>query len=729
MFKVNNVNDLDLLYSILREQNPHKQVTVTYNYNTKEYILKVTDEPYKDDPNVPVDLKIEVVYGDSVTGDTPLVLRNPDTNQVCIRTIESLCSEWNEYPEFKLLDQSIRLEKQYGTTNLQVWCDQGWNPIRKVIRHKTNKTIYRVLTHTGVVDVTEDHSLCKSNLEKIKPIELTVGQELLHSFPSQFVENEVSVVKMSKCGPTKVCKECQDTKHIDEFYQANHKKNIVNDSENKPIDYQLTLVEAQCWGFFFGDGCSDSYSCNGGKKSSWTLNNNSIDRLMKYKMFLESIEPVRFKILDTLESSGVYKLVPVGSIKYMVDKYRPLFYDVHDANQDGDKLKVVPDIILNASREIKHAFWEGYWDADGSKTRGDLGFGFTKPSFTVKGKIGAQGLYYLMRSLGIDMGINVFDQVHKQQYNYLEYTTFQKKKPTEVKKVFPLSTTSNDFVYDLETECGRFNAGVGQLTLNNTDSVFLRFKYNRNDFESNRKDTFNLATICGDKLTEEIFARPPIEMEFEKVFQPFILLTKKRYIANKYENTKDPFQLKGVDAKGIALTRRDYCKLVKDCYRDIIDAIMQSQDEDGLRKSLDVFKSYIKRIDRYEANTDDLVVSAMLAKSYKSDNIAHVNLAKKLKERKEEVQVGDRIPYIFIENDNPKAKKSDLAEDPVYAKKNGLKYNRSCYLEQLAKPILGFYRVVLKEYPHLLDGIIDYVNTHLHSYGGKGLKPSDFKTE
>jgi hypothetical protein len=27
------------------------------------------------------------------------------------------------------------------------------------MRHKTTKRMYRVLTHTGVVDVTEDHSL------------------------------------------------------------------------------------------------------------------------------------------------------------------------------------------------------------------------------------------------------------------------------------------------------------------------------------------------------------------------------------------------------------------------------------------------------------------------------------------------------------------------------------------------------------------------------------------
>ena len=182
-FKVSNINDLELLYSILRETYPNNEIKIVYNWNKREYDIKVTELPYKKDPDVPVDLQIQVVYGDSVTGDTPLILRDPITKMVCIKTISDLCKEWIEYPHFKVLDTTIRLEKQYGVTNYEVWCDKGWNPIKKVIRHKTDKKIYRVLSSTGVVDVTEDHSLCTTNLEKIKPTDLKIGQEILHSFP------------------------------------------------------------------------------------------------------------------------------------------------------------------------------------------------------------------------------------------------------------------------------------------------------------------------------------------------------------------------------------------------------------------------------------------------------------------------------------------------------------------------------------------------------------------
>jgi len=744
MFKVKSISDLELLYSVLRDEYPDRQIKIIFNHNTKEYTLAVTKEPFVSDPEVPLDLDIEVVYGDSVTGDTPLLLKRKNT--IYIETIQSIFKqdEKFEYPGFKMFDTTIRFEKEYCSSDYQVWTDIGWVDIKKVIRHKCEKKIYRVLTHTGCIDVTEDHSLITHDKEPIKPKDLKIGDELLHSFPNEFTENEQTIVKMNKpVSQTKVCNKCNVEKDFNEFYKQNTSEDGRNSkcrdcdyykTSSHPLrniyknfnlqDYSLTEKEAEVWGFFQSDGSCGSYHCKSGIKNSWALNNHDLKRLNYFKDILESVEPIQFKILDALKSSGVYKLVPKGSIKYMVDKYRRLFYYQKDPHADGDKFKIVPNCILNASKEIKWAYWKGYYEADGSKTDG---YDVNKPSFTVKGKIGAQCMYYLMRSMGFDMGINLYNHDKKQEIYRLSYTTFRNTKETVVKNIIDTGTT-NDYVYDLETTIGRFGVGVGQLQCSNTDSIFLKFQYNLDDCNQNRLDTFRLATICGEKLTSEIFARPPIEMEFEKVFQPFVLLTKKRYIANKYENMKDPFQLKGLDAKGIALTRRDYCRMVKACYKEIIDAIMDTSKANNIERSIRIFKAYVDRIDNYDIDIEDLVVSAMLAKSYKTKPV-HVLLAEKLKARKEEVQIGDRIPYLYIESDDPKQAKSELGEDPQYAIKHGLKFNRKCYLEQLAKPILGFYKIVLMERQSLLDDVITYVNNNLVSYGAKPLKPSDFKIE
>ena len=87
-------------------------------------------------------------------------------------------------------------------------------------------------------------------------------------------------------------------------------------------------------------------------------------------------------------------------------------------------------------------------------------------------------------------------------------------------------------------------------------------------------------------------------MEFEKVFQPFVLLTKKRYIGKKYDNMKDPFKLKEITKSGIAITRRDYCKMVKNCYSEVINAII-NEDQGGVDEGIDIYKNYVDKIDNY----------------------------------------------------------------------------------------------------------------------------------
>jgi len=139
----------------------------------------------------------KLTYGDSVTGDTPLlVMKN---GFVDIITIEDLNNEWTPYKEFKPYDTN-RTEKEQTKTNYKIWTNEGWSNINRVIRHKTNKKIYRVTTNIGIVDVTEDHSLLDINKNIIKPQLCKINEtELLHKFPkefSQFKYNDPSISEM-----------------------------------------------------------------------------------------------------------------------------------------------------------------------------------------------------------------------------------------------------------------------------------------------------------------------------------------------------------------------------------------------------------------------------------------------------------------------------------------------------------------------------------------------------
>jgi len=127
------------------------------------------------------------VYGDSVLGDEPLLLKD-ENNQIIIKTIGECADNWQPYDGFKI-NETNRKEKQQASTKYKVWTAEGWSKIKRVIRHKTNKKIYQVNSYNGSVCVTEDHSLLDENKIKIKPSECNEDTKLLHSFPTEFHHN------------------------------------------------------------------------------------------------------------------------------------------------------------------------------------------------------------------------------------------------------------------------------------------------------------------------------------------------------------------------------------------------------------------------------------------------------------------------------------------------------------------------------------------------------------
>ena len=110
-----------------------------------------------------------VYYGDSVAEYTPMLIKVDNNECYCeIRDIvdNSAYANYNDGKEIAILQ------------NVEVWSDVGWTKVKHIIRHKTDKQMYRVLTHNGVIDVTEDHSLLLENGTPVKPNEC-IGAKLL----------------------------------------------------------------------------------------------------------------------------------------------------------------------------------------------------------------------------------------------------------------------------------------------------------------------------------------------------------------------------------------------------------------------------------------------------------------------------------------------------------------------------------------------------------------------
>lgn len=670
------------------------------------------------------------VYGDSVTGDTPLILKFPD-GSIDVRTIETLCeeSDWMPYREFVKEGHS----KQQGRIDAQVWADGVWADVRRVIRHKTDKRMFRINTFRGCVDVTEDHSLIGIDGEEIKPVDCVCGEtELLHSFPEDVDPVPMTLPAYRAEGfkdwsaefpGVYECKGCGEEKGIGGFHVQRFTNGAANrkgkcrlcvkrrECERWGVEFdgrlhktvlkydvpeRTTLTASEAWvmGMFFGDGSCGDYECPTGRKRSWAINNQNLEFLEKAKKCLEECEDadvVTFKVLDTLASSGVYKLVAHGAVAYMVDKYRGLFYD-------KDRYKKVPAIILNADRDVRMAFMQGYLTADGEKGKMRKG----RWSFACKGKIGAQGLFYLMKSLGWkDVRVNNIDA---KENTYLIYDVVQgaclAKRNTVLKKIELPPCDDDRFVYDIETSRGRFQGGVGELVEVNTDSCCLVFPTGHTG-----KDAV-LPTIRMAKEAAAAFnatLKRPHELEYEKTFWPFVLFAKKRYCAHKYEHDDEHYKL---NSMGIVLKRRDNAPIVKRVFGGCLDIILEKRDVPG---SIAFLRDALDQLVAGRCPLEDLVITKALRGHYADPTrIAHKVLADRMAARDpgNKPQVNDRIPFVYVRTANPNALQGDRIEHPDYVRASGgrVKVDYEFYVaHQIMKPVLQLYGLALHWIPGYHD--------------------------
>jgi DNA polymerase delta subunit 1 len=240
-----------------------------------------------------------------------------------------------------------------------------------------------------------------------------------------------------------------------------------------------------------------------------------------------------------------------------------------------------------------------------------------------------------------------------------------------------------------------------------TDSIFINFIVPSNDLQSVeiRRDIMRLATICADRITD-LFAKKPISLEFEKVYNPLILFKKKRYIGALF--TK-PETYDKIDTKGVVLKRRDNCPFIRTIYQQISACIIKNGSA-GVNESFVLLDKEIQRFLKDQVPLEDLTLSKSLKSSYKAEeSIAHFQLAKRLKDMNFEVQYesGERIPFVFVERSKSKIntrKALDVIEHPlVYTQNNNLHIDKLYYLrKQFEKPIVSFFAFIAPE------RIVDY---------------------
>ena len=306
--------------------------------------------------------------------------------------------------------------------------------------------------------------------------------------------------------------------------------------------------------------------------------------------------------------------------------------------------------------------------------------------------------FYQLTNLGYLIEID-YDILSDNQTTYILRMVDEILYPNSVKKMCEIPYEG--YVYDLTTENHHFAAGIGNMIVHNTDSVF--FTFNLQDPKTGQpirgKDaleiTIEIAQDAAHLCTE--YLKPPMELTYEKTLMPFVLLSKKRYVGMLYETDANKGKLKYM---GLSLKRRDSCDYLKDVYGEILNILMK---ENNIQKAIEYLDNALNDLIDSKVPMEKLMITRALRSDYKNpQQIAHKVLADRIGQRDpgNKPKPGDRIKFVFTQSNvlHKKTLMGNRIETPEFIKDNKLKIDYTHYItNQLMKPLQQLFGLAIEK--------------------------------
>ena len=622
-------------------------------------------------------LGYEVIYGDSVGRDTEVVLKD-EHGRVSFRKIaevflhaETKTREGKEYYFVKDL-KTLTIDKKGQSV---------FKPIRYVMRHKTNKTIYRVhFTNHWHIDVTEDHSLIGYVNKQVKP-RLATMDRLVEVKPTDIGKEVRSIIAL---------------------------KNIPQ-GKTTTKGYPKEVYEFM--GYFVGDG---SFCRNKAQQKS------DVDYYLGLSVGKDRDE-VFSKLIKPLLREGYIKSywwskTRKGDLKVNGLELVNLIAK-HCRGVDGRKS--IPDWLLYEKKENIASFLRGLFSADGTVM---LRSGNPIIKYTSVDDVFIRMTSRLLFLVGISHSVfrdntaNTFKDVKskvvytngshskniivKQRDVFVKEVGFlleRKNKRARVRTSdlrirsildcdFDLKSVLkvekipyDDYVYDLEVEdTHRFYAN--NVLVHNTDSEFINLSCDSYDEAQKLGKSIEaeINAFLKKTISDEYRLESFLELEFEKTFIRFVMPrvrgsekgAKKRYAGL----VRDKDGKEDISFTGLEMVRRDWTDLAKEFQYELYRRVFAKEEVAGF------VKGYVDDL-RSGRLDGKLVYRKALRKSvdeYTKTTPPHVKAAMKL-----DSIDSDIIEYV-ITLDGP---------EPVQAIRNPIDYDH--YIDKQLRPIadslLGFY--------------------------------------
>ena len=227
-----------------------------------------------------------------------------------------------------------------------------------------------------------------------------------------------------------------------------------------------------------------------------------------------------------------------------------------------------------------------------------------------------------------------------------------------------------------------------EVIYGDTDSVMLLF-HGTTTVQECADRSLEAATYVTDYFAAELGQHRMI-MEFEKIYDPYLLEGKKRYAGLKFEPGDDNQMVeKGIDCKGIETERRDTLPFTKEVMQEVLNSLLYQRD---VHLALRIFHEKMQLMIDDKVPFEQYVMKKNLSSKVegKTSSVAQakVNALRRQREPGSEEQVGNQVEFVFV-NGHIKSKTTELAEDPTYAREKGLEINRLWYYNHTVKEPLG----------------------------------------
>lgn len=667
-------------------------------------------------------IKPYVIYGDSVM---PYTYVSIFIGKLLILTVEELGeflkklnNNWIKYNNNK---ECINIEY----LKIHTFTNNGWKIMKKLIRHKCQKKIYRVISNQGYIDVTEDHSLLDNNKKEIKPEHLEKDSILLKGFPKN--SNIFNNIKILDIIENKI-----DLSYIDIIVNANNyiKRRFL--LKLKEFYYHYDINEISYFIFETRD--------NNIQKIYYiikSLNYHIIIKELNNKIYIVYSDNLFFK--------KNYNDNKIQKVKLLENNYDGYVYDIE--TEDGNFLAGIGETIIKNTDSI---FINMNFKIDGKDV-------FDKSTLLLNIKLGQYASSLLKSKLPYP---------HNMEYEKTFYPFALMAK----KKYIGNKYEDNDIDYE-QKSMGivlkrRDNAPIVKFIIGNIVKIMLNDIDVKNIIDYIKITIENLlngkygdenfitsktlkATYKGKKIKSKIIPLAEladIDKSYSLInnniddilsmvnygsYKDLYLYDEKKKQLNKGISleTKDKEDIiKFIkeeiekDIKNLFLTEEEKNTVIIDLEKNLLNKYYYFSKDILLKEFKEIiYNNYttyrnIHLINEFKLNCSVNYLFKWLLKNKKlyvdlknasgtwswDDCIcsqSHVYLSQKIKERDpgNVPQLNDRIPFITIEN-NKKILQSHKIENPDYIKQNNLKIDYLFYLtNQIKNPAIQFLELIMDQ--------------------------------